>query len=138
MLYRIQTLFLIIVTGILASMFFCPMIKFIGSQETITYVEYYPTLILLLVSTVLTIATLANYKKPFIQTRICIINTIILLGFQGFIAYQYFNLEEGMTMSLTAVFPIVAAILTYIAMKFCARDFAILVASSRLRSRRRK
>lgn len=113
------------------------MINFIDSEESINYLEYYPTLVLLIVTTVLGIVTLASCKKPLVQVRLSIMNCLILLGFQGILVYKYFNLDNIMTMSITAIFPIIAVIISYIIMKFCARDAAILMASTRLRSKRK-
>lgn len=46
---------------------------------------------------------------------------------------MFFNKESESAFSITAVFPIVAAILTFTAMRYIARDEAMVRSTSRLR-----
>lgn len=141
MLQRIQTLFLVIAAGLLLSLFLTPMIKIVGADgvvETIKYIEYTPYLIIIFVTFVLCVTTIASYKKRIFQIRLCNLNSLILLGFQIWIAVKFFTRDPQMVYSVTALFPIVAAILTFIAMRYIARDEALVMASSRLRSPRKK
>lgn len=133
MIQRIQTLFLTIAAGLLISMLFIPMVKFAGSGTTIRYVEYTPTFIMLLVTIVLCITTVFSYRKRIFQIRLCNLNSLILLGFQIFMIVKFFTREPEMIYTLAAVFPIAAAILTFIAMRYIARDEALVMASTRLR-----
>lgn len=72
------------------------------------------------------------------QIKMCIFNTLILLGFQGWIAYAFFTREAGIAFSITAVFPIVCAILTFIAMRYIARDEAVVRAANSIRSAKKR
>ncbi|HIT47930.1 MAG TPA: DUF4293 domain-containing protein [Candidatus Coprenecus stercoripullorum] len=141
MIQRIQTLFLTIAAGLLISMFFTPMVKIMGPEgvaDIVRYVEIYPTLIMTLVTTVLCIATIFYYRKRIMQIRICNINTLILIGYQAYLIVYYIKFRDtGMVPCITAVFPIAAAILTFIAMRYIARDEALVMAASHLRSRRK-
>lgn len=138
MFFRIQSLFLFLASALIGSLFFLPMVIFIGSDTTINYVEYYPSLILIIVSLVLSITILFSYKKRMFQVRVCTLDMIILLGLQIWLLVKYFTRDESMHFSFSIVFPIVAAILVYIAMKYIARDQAMVMSASRLRPSKKR
>ncbi|MDD6103823.1 MAG: DUF4293 domain-containing protein [Bacteroidales bacterium] len=137
MIQRIQTLFLLAATGLLVAMFFIPMCYVDSEGSKIFYHEYMPLFSLLMVSAILSIINIFSYKNRLRQIRTCNLNSIILLGFQIYIAVLIFTRTE-MRFSITAVFPAVAAILTFIGMRYVARDEAMVRASSSLRDYNRK
>lgn len=139
MLQRIQTLFLAVAAGLIFSLFLTPMMKIVGSEATeiVLYREYTPFLIIIFVAFVLCVTTIVSYKRRIFQIRLCNLNSLILLGFQIWIAVQFFTREPQMVYSVTALFPIVAAVMTFFAMRYIARDEALVMASSRLRSRKK-
>ena len=115
MIQRIQTLFLTIAAGLLISMFFTPMVRFTGdTSTTIPFVAvamakgFTLTTIFQIVCTVLSVTVIFLYKNRIRQIRLCNLNT-----------------------------PICAAILTFIGMRYIARDEALVMASTRLRSGRK-
>lgn len=136
MIQRIQSLFLFVVAGLILSMFFTPMVEFLGG-ETIYYAERYDMLVLMLVTFVLAGTTFFSYKNRLFQIRLCVLNALILLGWQVLIAVLFFKRDPEMIFSVTAVFPIVACVLTFLAMRYISRDEAMIRAASRLRNRRR-
>lgn len=133
MLQRIQTLFLLAATGLVFSLILTPMIKFTDGVTVIRYIEYYPTLIITLVSFVLSIVTIVSFKKLVFQMRLCVLNALILTGMQALILFKFFTREPEMIFSITAVFPIAAAIFLLLALRYIGRDHSILYTSSRLR-----
>lgn len=143
MIQRIQTLFLLIAAGLLVSMFFTPMVIFTGSDVTIPYIamnsnfNFTLTTIFSLVCTILCIATIFMFRNRVRQMRMCNLNSLILIGYQVIIAIYFFQrasrFGEDARFTITAVFPICAAILTFIAMRYIARDEALVMASTRLR-----
>lgn len=157
MFFRIQSLFLTIAAGLLISMFFAPMIRFVGEDTVIHFVEvaafkgFTLTTIFQLVCAVLSIVTLVSFKNRIRQIRLCNLNTLILIGYQVIIAIYFFQrnnpdkplgllqqtLGESPIFTIPCIFPICAAILTFIAMRYVARDEALVIASSRLRSGKR-
>lgn len=137
MFFRIQSLFLSIAAGLSISMFFTNMIKFVDGL-TISFWEYTPTRIFLLVTSVLGVIALSSFKKRLYQIRICNLATLILLGFQIYLAVLFFRREPEMIFTINAVFPLVSAILTFIGMRYVARDEAMVMAASRLRRSRRR
>lgn len=131
MIQRIQTLFLLAATGLLFSMFFTNM-----EYTTIEAVKYtnIPTLLAMLIVTfALSFATIFLYRHRILQIRLSILNSLILIGFQGWILWMLFPREENSAFSISVVFPIVAAILTFLAMRYIARDEAMVRSTSRLR-----
>ncbi|HCT94108.1 MAG: hypothetical protein A2X19_03375 [Bacteroidetes bacterium GWE2_39_28] len=131
MIQRFQTLFLLAAAALLFSMFFGVMAY--TSEETVKFSSVSALLILNIVSFGLAFSSIFLYRHRIIQIRICIYNSIILLGFQGWILWLFFNRPDGSAFSVTAVFPIVAAILSFTAMRYIARDEAMVRSTSRLR-----
>lgn len=138
MIQRIQTLFLLAAAGLLTSMVFTPMIKFTDGETVIRYIEFTPTLIMLIVTVVLSFVNIFSFKNRMFQIRVCNLNTLICVGFQLYLAVKYFQSEPGMIYSVTAIFPILAAILTFIGMRYVARDEAMVQAAYHLRDTKRK
>ena len=147
MFFRIQSLFLTIAAGLLISMFFAPMIRFVGEDTVIRFVEvaafkgFTLTTIFQLVCAVLSIVTLVSFKNRIRQIRLCNLNTLILIAYQIILAAYFFQrdtkLGEDALFTVPCLFPICAAILTFIAMRYIARDEAMVIASTRLRSGKR-
>ncbi len=137
MFFRIQSLFLSIAAGLNISMFFTNLIKFTDGLS-ISFWEYTPTRIFILVTSALSIVAVSSFKNRLFQMRICNLSTLISLGFQIYLAVLFFRREPEMIFTVNAVFPIVAAILTFIGMRYVARDEAMVMAASRLRRSRRR
>jgi hypothetical protein len=130
MLQRIQTLYLLLAGGLLASLFFIPMCETVGGATA--YSDDAGLLILLILSIATSLGTLFLYRRRTLQIRLCFFNSIVLIGFQGLIAYYFFTTEAAF--SVTAVFPLVAAILTFIASRYIARDEAMVRNAGRIRN----
>lgn len=137
MFFRIQSLFLSIAAGLNISMFFTNLIKFTDGLS-ISFWEYTPTRIFILVTSVLSIVAVSSFKNRLFQMRICNLSTLLSLGFQIYLAVLFFRREPEMIFTVNAVFPIVAAILTFIGMRYVARDEAMVMAASRLRRSKRR
>ncbi|OFY38750.1 MAG: hypothetical protein A2X18_08735 [Bacteroidetes bacterium GWF2_40_14] len=73
------------------------------------------------------------YKIRILQIRLSILNSIILLAYQAWLLYYFFSRPEGTVFSITAVFPVIAAILSFTAMRYIARDEAMVMSANRLR-----
>ena len=133
MIQRIQTLFLTIAAGLLISMFFTPMVRFVGdSATTIPFVAvamakgFTLTTIFQIVCTVLSVTVIFLYKNRIRQIRLCNLNTIILIGYQIILAVYFFQraskLGEDALFTVPCIFPICAAILTFIGMRYIAEE----------------
>ncbi|MEN6619719.1 MAG: DUF4293 domain-containing protein [Rikenellaceae bacterium] len=132
MIQRIQTLFLLAATLMLGSLFFSTMAY--TATERVKYIEILPCLIFTIITTAIALTSIFLYRQRVLQIRLSIINSIILVAYQAWILYYFFfSRPESTAFSITAVFPIVAAILSFIAMRYIARDEAMVLSSGRLR-----
>ncbi|OFX80927.1 MAG: hypothetical protein A2X17_00080 [Bacteroidetes bacterium GWF2_41_61] len=131
MIQRVQTLFLLAASALLFTMFFGTMVT--SSQESVKYSQVTPLLIMNIVTFSMAFVSIFLYKQRVIQIRVSVFNSVILLAFQGWILWMFFNRPQGSAFSVSALFPLVAAILSIIAMRYIARDEAIVRSTSRLR-----
>ena len=120
---RIQTLYLAVALGLLVAMFW--------------HVSFLWWLILLGVACFMQVVALLAYKFRLFQMRTAIIAAIMLLGLQIWMAVVYLTGDKA-AFNITAVFPVVAAILDGLAARAIFSDELIVRSSSRLRSSKRK
>lgn len=140
---RIQTLYLAISTLLIISLLFCNVVNIIGTDGHVEQVRYYDNIVYIVF--IISIIsgngfTLFSYKARTVQMRLCIIEALIMTGFQIWIGVDYLKWmkTDEMVFSFTAVFPIISAILNVMAARCIALDEAIVQASHRLRGGKRK
>ena len=117
---RIQTLYLGVATALMFSMFFCIFATIIGpdgAEVTIAYREKLPYLTLMVMLITAHIAATASYKTFFLQARVSIIAGLLALGFQIWIGIDILRNLNDMTFSITALFPLAAGVLDFMAAK---------------------
>ena len=117
---RIQTLYLGVATALMFSMFFCIFATIIGpdgAEITIAYREKLPYLVLMVMLITAHIAATASFKTFFLQARVSVIAGLLALGFQIWIGIDILRNINEMSFSFTALFPLVAAFLDFIAAK---------------------
>ena len=117
---RIQTLYLGTATALIFSMFFCTFATIIGpdgSDVTIRYSEKlsYLTLMIMLITS--HIAATASFKAFFLQARVSVIAGLLAIGFQIWLAIDFFINRNAMVFNVTALFPLAAAALDFMAAK---------------------
>jgi uncharacterized membrane protein YjjP (DUF1212 family) len=131
MIQRVQTLFLLAASALLFSMFFS---KMAYSQLEAVYFSNIPVILIMVIVTFsITFVSIFLYRHRTLQIRLCIIDSVILLGLQGWILWMFFNRPEGTAFTIGSVFPVVSAILVFTAMRYIARDEALVRSTSRLR-----
>lgn len=138
---RIQTLYLAIATALLASMFFCKFATIVGPQGNdleIMYWEKIPYVTLLAISTIGNIFSLFAFKIRMPQMRVATGTAILLLAFQCWIVVDLARNWNEMSFSVTALFPLIAAILDIMAARSILLDEAMVQSSARLRASKRK
>ena len=138
---RIQTLYLAIATAMLASMFFCKFATIVGPQGNdleIMYWEKIPYVTLLAISTIGNIFSLFAFKIRMPQMRVATGAAILLLAFQCWIVVDLARNWNEMSFSVTALFPLIAAILDIMAARSILLDEAMVQSSARLRASKRK
>ena len=138
---RIQTLYLAIATALLASMFFCKFATIVGPQGNdleIMYWEKIPYVTLLAISTIGNIFSLFAFKIRMPHMRVATGAAILLLAFQCWIVVDLARNWNEMSFSVTALFPLIAAILDIMAARSILLDEAMVQSSARLRASKRK
>ena len=120
---RVQTLYLAVALGLLVVMFW--------------HVTYLWWLILLGTACFMQVVAVLAYKFRLFQMRTTIIAALMLLGLQVWMAVVFFTGDKS-SFNMTAVFPVVAAILDAMAARGIFSDELIVRSSSRLRSSKKK
>jgi hypothetical protein len=156
MIQRIQTAYLLIVAGLFISLLFLPLAVIqsgdalysfnVTGLNTITTqpVELvYPTWSLMALATIIALASffiIFMYKKRILQIRLCVFNTIIIIGFCalfGFYLWQFGKSPElpdmKTNMKIWAAFPLISIILNYLAIRNIGADEALVRSLNRLR-----
>ena len=146
---RIQTLYLAIATGLIISMFFCNAGTFIGADgsESIRYYEKTSYLMFLIMVVMANGIALFSFKARLLQMRITVISAILLLGLQIWLGVDFARFQIGigtdtgsvkMIFSFTAIFPLIASILDFLAARSIALDEAMVQSAYRLRKSKRR
>lgn len=150
MIQRIQSLYLLLSGLLMGSLFFVPLAQIETDTQGVFQFIYRgltnaegemvtPTLalsILLTVATVISIITIFLYKKRLLQLRLCGINLALLLGSTGMIYYLGSKLGDEtavVSYSITTAIPVIALILTFLALKAIGKDIALLKSMDRIR-----
>ncbi|MDO5000502.1 MAG: DUF4293 domain-containing protein [Bacteroidales bacterium] len=129
---RIQTLYLILATGLVAALFFCT------KAGDITYTEYWPYAILLIVIAFLQVMATTTWKHRIFQMRTASLAAIILIGLQAWLVVDFITTHNDPLFHVTAVFPVVAAILDFLAARSILADEMLVRSADRLRAAKRK
>lgn len=155
MIQRIQTLYLLGAVVLMALAFFLPLALFTTEAGTATFkayeligadggVEQVPSylMFLMLVALCLPLYIVFRYKNRLHQVRFCVVEMILLVGVllvSGLYCYRLYELF-GQTYELVAisirwtiVCPLVALLLTYLAMRAIFRDEMLVRAADRIR-----
>ena len=121
---RIQTLYLLIASALLAAMYFHP----------------FGTGFIVLFSIALSCQLLALVllKSRVLQLRLSILAAAILLGLQIWMAVSWFAADPRPVLTLHAVFPVIACILDMLAARGILHDELLVRSAGRLRSSKRK
>ena len=128
---RIQTLYLLLATGLVAALFFCT------KAEGVFYTEYWPYLVLLIITGFLQVMALTTWKHRIFQMRTSTLSAIILIAFQGWLVYDFISTHNTPVFHITAVFPVVAAILDFLAARSILADEILVRSADRLRAAKR-
>lgn len=139
---RIQTLYIAISTILIGIMFFSVKAVKIDADgniaEQLKFISYIPYAILIGVIFLLNLLSLITFKIRVFQMRTVILSAIITLALQIWLGLDFFSIKSEYIFRLTAVFPIVAAILNVLAARGILADQLVVESSGRLRSAKRK
>lgn len=115
---RVQTLYIGIATIIIASMFFFRMATIIasgGEEIDIMYYDKVAYIVMLIMLIAGGVASAFSYKNLFLQARVCMLTALMQIGFQIWLAVDFFRFHNDMVFSFSLIFPIVSAILNIMA-----------------------
>ena len=139
MIQRIQSLYLLIVAILQTILFFSRQGTFINTaeiEETFRIASMWPMAILIGATAVLAFITIFLYHHRIAQIRITVFNTLLLVMLQAVVVYFLVKASD-MTLeskySLNAIFPIVGAILSYLAIRGIGKDELMIKAMDRIR-----
>ena len=118
-------------TALVFSMFFC------DKAEGISFVSYWPYLIMLILITLLNILALTTYKLRVFQVRTTILAALLTLGLQAWLVVDFIITGNDPLFHVPALFPIVAVILDVMAARGIWADELMVRSASRLRSSKR-
>ena len=138
---RLQTLYLCLATGLVVALFFSVKAFTLGPggvhAAELTYVKYTPFLILLILITILQLLAVFTFNARVFQMRTAVLAAILMIALQAWIGVDYFTADKEWIFKFTAVFPLVAAILNFIAARYILRDQLLVESVSHLRSRKK-
>lgn len=138
---RLQTLYLCLATGLVVALFFSVKAFTLGPggihAAELTYVKYTPYLILLILITILQLLAVFTFNVRVFQMRTAVLAAILMIALQAWIGVDYFTADKEWIFKFTAVFPLVAAILNFIAARYILRDQLLVESVSHLRSRKK-
>ena len=123
------------------SMLFCTFATIIGPEGeelTIGYHEKLPYLTMLIMLFTAHVAATASFKAFFLQALVSMIAALMAVGFQIWLTVDFIRFHDRMTFSFTALFPLAAAILDFMAAKRSLVDEMTVTAVRSVRSSRRR
>ncbi len=149
MIQRIQTVYLLIVTILLAVTIFFPMGYFVAADSSaysfmpagVTINEIFHStwgiLVILVLSTLLSFVTIFMFKNRILQIRMTVFSSVLLIGYYlAFLAFMLMlkhDLGFSFRISWALSFPLIAIILNYLAIRAIGRDEVMVKAADRLR-----
>ncbi len=152
MIQRIQSIYLLVATILLGTIFVYPFAELLSSDgqcfifsfnglsienEEGMYLLTIPPIILLVITTLISFVSVFLYKKRVIQMRMNSLNIFLMLGYLGLNYYYIQNfskqLDGVVSYEITVIFPFVAAVLTYFAIRAIGKDEALIRSMDRIR-----
>lgn len=149
MIQRIQTVYLLLVFGLLILTMFMPLSYFIdtngiaykftplGTELPNGYQYTWGILCILILCAIITLATIFLYKNRVLQLRMTIFSSILLIGyylvFLAFFLIIRENLQATFRINWALCLPLICIILNYLAIRAIGRDEVLVKAADRLR-----
>ena len=138
MIQRIQSLYLLIITVLQTVLFFSRQGTFITElgEEPFRVATSIPIAILIGCTALIPFITIFMYHYRMRQLRLTVLNGILLLMLQAVIIWLLVGANsqsQDYRYSLTAIFPFVSAILSYLTIRAIGKDEAMVRALDRLR-----
>ena len=140
MIQRIQTVYLLTVTGLLITAMCLPMgyftdtmgehpFKALGMDVNGAFQSTWGLFGILMLSTIVAFATIFLYKNRMLQIRMSIFNSLLLVGYY----FALKNDENLFRIGWALCLPLVSIILNILAIRSIGRDEVMVKAADRLR-----
>ena len=129
---RIQTLYLFLATGLVVALLLS------NKADGVPFYEYWPYAVLIILTSFLQVMALTTYKHRIFQMRTASLSAIILLGLQIWLIVDFIKTHNDPMFKVTAIFPVVASILDFLAARGILADEMLVRSASRLRAAKRK
>ena len=155
MIQRIQTVYLLIVAGLFIALMFLPLAVVRSGDAFFLYdmtglntltqpselvFSTWPLMILAIIIVLLSFVIIFIYKRRVLQIRICIFNSLIIVGFCILFGLYIWQMEKSSTMQeisvslrIWASFPVISLILNYLAIRNIGADEVLVRSLERLR-----
>ena len=154
MIQRIQTVYLFLTVVVILCMAFFSFVEMVDSDgqyyrfdlfgihegvgDTTRLVEsVMPLRFLVFVIATISLITIFLYKKRIMQIRLCIFNIVLMLGFYALFFFYFHNATSGIKVDshfkVTIVFPVIGAILSYLALRNIGKDEVLVRSYDRIR-----
>lgn len=149
MIQRIQSLYILVTTVLLTLTAILPLMELIATdgnfifaasgitQGNNTILATLPLFILIIAASSLNAISLFSFRKRMLQIRLLVFSAILQLGSYGLGAYYLLQIKDGisgaMSPSIALTFPIVAVILSYLAIRSIGKDEALVKSLDRIR-----
>ncbi len=154
MIQRIQTVYLFLGAAIMFSMLFFPLMEMIDAAGRYYRYDLFgvhegvgnnsrlvqsvlPLRFLVFVTGFVSLFTIFLYRRRILQIRLCIFNKVLLLGFYGLFYFYYYHatrdIEVETHLRIPLVFPIIAIIFLYLAIRNIGKDEVLVRSYERIR-----
>lgn len=150
MIQRIQTIYLLLVTGVLVASMCLPMGHFVklnlvpgytfqplGLEIEGTFYFTWGIFGILLLSAIVAFVAIFLYRNRVLQIRVSIFNSVLLLGYYAaFLTFMFVlkkDLNASFLISWALCLPLIAIVLNVLAIRAIGRDEVIVKATDRLR-----
>jgi hypothetical protein len=154
MLQRIQSIYLLGALLLIAALFFVPFAEIIGGDGAIyvfdragVYLQEaknpeiiysgLPIMIFLVIILLVNLVTIFSFKKRIRQIRLSVFNILLMIGLSGVIFYFTSHsaslLNGKYSFEPSLVMPLIAVVLTYLAIRNIGRDEALVRSVDRIR-----
>ena len=153
MIQRIQTVYLILATVLISLMHFLPMVKilagtnaivvfrsngFFNENTTERLLPALPFFLLISVVIILYLTAIFLFRNRNLQARICRLNILLLVGSMGLMTYYIIHVyklvdADSMTTKILLLFPLIAIVLTWLAIRGIVKDEALVRSVDKIR-----
>ncbi len=153
MIQRIQTIFLLLAAIVIFLIFKFPLAEVltegviytfkyrgiydISSDKAELIIQAIPLAVLYGVVLLISIIDIFLYKNRILQMRLAVLNIILLLGSYALAYYYIFaafsDMEKVINPGIASIFPLIAAILTYMAFRGIRKDEKLVKSLDRIR-----